>query len=138
MKKALLKTLILSVFLAASCSVAYADRHGHNEQRYEHHEDRHDRDDRYKHHDGYKHYVDHHDRRWNDDHQRKWHDHESEWENHDREWREHQHDVEWRRVHAREWHEWFAWHRANDGYDDPKYDVILDAAHLLIDIDRMN
>lgn len=47
-------------------------------------------------------------------HERVWRDHEVEWAEHDREWREHQYDVHWKKVHARQWHDWYKWHEADE------------------------
>lgn len=54
---------------------------------------------------------DHHNRDWQEHHDRMWKDHERDWREHDREWKEHRDDRRWREVHAREWHDWYQWHR---------------------------
>lgn len=55
----------------------------------------------------------HHNKAWKDNHHRAWKENEREWKEHDREWKEHRYDRDWREEHAREWHEWYGWHRDN-------------------------
>lgn len=63
-------------------------------------------------------------------HERIWKDHEREWAEHDREWREHQHDVHWRKVHARQWHDWYKWHEVNEN----QYHIHISDDEFVIDI----
>jgi hypothetical protein len=77
-------------------------------------------------------YDGNHDQGWTDHHDREWRHHEREWKHHDREWREHRYDRHWREVHAREWHEWYQWHR---DYDNHFY-LHVSGDEFELDIDR--
>ncbi|MDR3590763.1 MAG: hypothetical protein P4N41_14010 [Negativicutes bacterium] len=130
-----MKKLLAGVALVVAVSIiplaAYADD-DHRDRSDDRHngnrvEDRHDRSD-----DGYDHH-DRHDREWNDRHDRKWKDNEREWKEHDREWREHRNDKRWREAHAREWKDWYDWHKDNEN-DDMRLRISTDNFDLDIDL----
>ena len=123
-----MKKLLVFVAIVMAVTIlplsAYADNRERPDDRHDDNrvENRHDRSD------------DRRDWKWKERHDQQWKNNEREWKERDRQWREHRNDRRWREAKAREWGDWYQWHKDNET-DEMRLRLSTDNFDLDIDLE---